>query len=205
MFRSRVLPVLLLRRGQLYKSVRFGNYNYIGDPVNAVRILSKFSADEIVVLDIDASREGTVIDLNLVRDIATESVVPLSVGGGISSLFEIECLLRNGADKVILNSSVVRNPKFLQDAVCHFGSSTITVCVDLKKGIFGGYRVYSHTQKKCLSIDHMSYLRHVDDYSPGEIIIQSVDLDGTMKGYDNNLYKECSRNLMTPVLALGGV
>lgn len=204
MFSPRIIPVLLYKNGGLVKSVRFKNYTYIGDPINAVRIFNEFFADEIIILDIEASKKGTFIDLQLVKEVGEEANMPFSVGGGVNSLERINSLLKNGAEKAILNSSAIDNIAFVKEASDYFGSSTITVCVDIRKNLFGKYQVYSHRQQKTLSVPYIDYIKQIEDSGAGEIIIQSVDNDGMMNGYDTRLYEALSKEINIPIVALGG-
>jgi cyclase len=204
MFSPRIIPVLLYKNGGLVKSIKFKDYTYIGDPINAVRIFNECFADEIIILDIDASKKNTSIDLQLVKEVGEEANMPFSVGGGINSINKIEELLKNGAEKVIINSATLSNPNFIKEASDNFGSSTITVCVDIKKNLLGKYQVYSHAEKKSLSFNHIDFVKQIEDSGAGEIIIQSVDNDGIMKGYDAKLYEALSKEINIPIVALGG-
>ncbi|HEX4877932.1 MAG TPA: AglZ/HisF2 family acetamidino modification protein [Chitinophagaceae bacterium] len=204
MFSPRIIPVLLYKNGGLVKSVRFRNYTYIGDPINAVRIFNDSYADEIIILDIEASKKGSFIDLQLVKEVGEEANMPFSVGGGVDSLEKISSLLKNGAEKAIINSAALDRIDFVKEASDYFGSSTITVCVDIRKNLFGKYQVYSHRQQKALPVPYIDFIRQVQDCGAGEIIIQSVDNDGMMNGYDHRLYETLSKEISIPVVALGG-
>ena len=133
MFRPRIIPVLLLNNNSLVKSVRFKNYNYIGDPMNAVKLFNEFKADELVFLDIKASQQNRLISLDLVRAVGEEANMPFAVGGGIRSLKDIQEVTSNGAEKVVLSSQAIKKPEFIKQASETFGSSTIVVCIDIKK------------------------------------------------------------------------
>jgi len=204
MFSPRVIPVLLYRSGGLVKSVRFRDHKYIGDPINAVRIFNESFADELVILDIDASITKSSIDVKLVREVGEEANMPFSVGGGIDSIEKIHQLLTNGADKVVINTAATKNPEFIREASKHFGSSTITVCIDIKKNLLGRYHIYSHHDRRTYAGNFRDYIKSIEDAGAGEIIIQSVDQDGMMKGYDTEIYKLLSREIATPIIALGG-
>jgi imidazole glycerol-phosphate synthase subunit HisF len=204
MFSPRIIPVLLYKNSGLVKSVKFKNYTYIGDPINAVRIFNDCFADEIIILDIDASKNNLTIDLQLVKEVGEEANMPFSVGGGIDSIQKIYERLQNGAEKVIINSASLHNPGFVKEASDNFGSSTITVCVDIKKNLLGKYQVYAHKENKSLSINYIDYIKKIEDTGAGEIIIQSVDNDGLMKGYDVKLYETLSKEINIPIVALGG-
>ena len=142
MYRVRVIPVLLLKDKGLVKSVKFKNYRYIGDPINAVKIFNDLYADELVFLDINATKENRSISVDFVKEIGDESNMPFAVGGGIQSIEKIKELINAGAEKVIINSHAVLFPEFISDASKTFGSSTVVVSIDVKKNIFGKYRVY---------------------------------------------------------------
>ncbi|MBK8309964.1 MAG: imidazole glycerol phosphate synthase subunit HisF [Chitinophagaceae bacterium] len=204
MFSPRIIPVLLYSNQGLVKSVKFKDYTYIGDPINAVRIFNDCVTDEIVILDINASKNKKTIDLQLVKEVGEEANMPFSVGGGIDTIPKIYALLKGGAEKVIINSAALRNVNFVKEAAEHFGSSTITVCIDIKKNFLGKYQLYSHSDKKSLSVDYMDYVKKIEDAGAGEIIIQSVDQDGMMKGYDEKLYQALSKTINVPIIALGG-
>lgn len=204
MFSPRIIPVLLYKNSGLVKSVKFKNYTYIGDPINAVRIFNDCFADEIIILDIDASKRNSTIDLQLIKEVGEEANMPFSVGGGIDSLKKIEERLKNGAEKVILNTVAMHNPAFVKEASDNFGSSTITVCIDIKKNLLGKYGVFSHKDNKTIGTNYIDYIRSMEDAGAGELIIQSVDNDGLMKGYDAKLYEVLSREINIPIVALGG-
>jgi cyclase len=204
MFSPRVIPVLLFKNSGLVKSVRFKNYTYIGDPINAVRIFNESFADEIIILDIEASRKGRAIDLQLVKEVGEEANMPFAVGGGIDTLQKIYDRLKSGAEKVILNAAALKNTDFVREAADQFGSSTIAVCVDIKKNIFGRYQVYNHQEQKSLDRSFLDYIRQIENCGAGEIIVQSVDNDGLLKGYDTRLYDALSREINVPIVALGG-
>jgi cyclase len=137
MFRPRVIPVLLLRNLGLVKSIKFKDYRYIGDPINAVKLFNDLRADELVFLDISASKENRKISLEFVRKVGDESNMPFAVGGGIRTLLDIREILNSGAEKVIINTAAAENPEFIKQASQEFGSSTIVVCLDIKKKFLG--------------------------------------------------------------------
>jgi cyclase len=204
MFSPRIIPVLLYKNGGLVKSVRFKDYTYIGDPINAVRIFNDFFADEIIILDIEASKKGSFIDLQIVKEVGEEANMPFSVGGGVDSLEKINLLLKNGAEKAIINSAALHNMAFVKEAADYFGSSTITVCVDIRKNLFGKYQVYSHSKQKAFNTSYIDYIKQIEGCGAGEIIIQSVDNDGMMNGYDLKLYETLAKEINVPIVALGG-
>jgi imidazole glycerol-phosphate synthase subunit HisF len=204
LFRPRVIPVLLLQNFGLVKSVKFKNHRYIGDPINAVKIFNDKRADELVFLDINASKENRLISLDFIHKVGDEANMPFAVGGGIKTIEDIRNILENGAEKVILNTTAFENPAFIREAADAFGSSTIVVSLDIKKSVFGKKQlVYKNAIKKSKE-DPVEFARKIEEYGAGEIIIQSVDRDGTYLGYDIEMIKEISEAVSVPVVALGG-
>ncbi len=187
MFRPRVIPVLLLRGGGLVKTEGFGKQRYIGDPINAVRIFNDHRADELVFLDILATRERRLISLDFVRNVGEEANMPFAVGGGIRSLQDIRNILSAGAEKVVLNSVAAENPDFISEAADSFGSSTITVCIDVKPKRFGGPRTWTTGGTRATGYAPEEFGRLAEEKGAGEIIVQSITRDGTMEGYDLDL------------------
>jgi imidazole glycerol-phosphate synthase subunit HisF len=204
MQRPRVIPVLLLRNLGLVKSVRFKDHRYIGDPINAVKIFNDKKADELVFLDISAARENRCIPIEFVHKVGDEANMPFAVGGGINTIENIRSILNYGAEKVIINTEAHQNPDFIKKAADSFGSSTITVCIDIKKKLFGKEKIYSAGGGKEIHTDPVSFAQKMEEYGAGEIIIQSIDKDGSYEGYDLELTKKISESLTIPVIALGG-
>lgn len=204
MFRPRVIPVLLLKNLGLVKSVKFKDYRYIGDPINAVKLFNDLGADELAFLDILASNKKHSISLDFVRHVGDEANMPFSVGGGIRSISEIRQVLNAGAEKVIVNTFAAENPDFIREASEEFGSSTIVVSIDTKKSLFGKELVYTHSGKKATKYDPVSFAGLMEDRGAGEIIINSIEQDGMMNGYDISLIKRISEAVRIPVVALGG-
>lgn len=204
MFRPRVIPVLLLKNMGLVKSVQFKNHRYIGDPINAVRIFNDKKADELCFLDITATKENRLIPLDFVHRVGDEANMPFAVGGGISTLSDIQQVLKSGAEKVILNTSAFIKRNFVRDAANEFGSSTIVVCLDVKKNIFGkSILLYNAGSEKSV-IPPVEFAKMLENEGVGEIIVQSVDRDGTYLGYDLDLIQCISKAVCVPVVALGG-
>ena len=204
MFRPRIIPVLLLNENSLIKSKRFKNYQYIGDPINAVKLFNEFKADELVFLDISSTRNDRLVSLDLVKAVGEEANMPFAVGGGIKSLGDIQAVTSNGAEKVILSSHAIKNPVFIREAANAFGTSTIVVCIDVKKNLFGKQMVYINNGKINTKIKPIDMAILAERQGAGEIIIQSIDRDGLMMGYDMPLIKDISKNVSIPVIALGG-
>jgi len=204
MFRPRIIPVLLLRQLGLVKSVKFKDYRYIGDPINAVKIFNDLKADELAFLDITATSEKRLISLDFVRNVGDEANMPFAVGGGIRTIRDIREILNAGAEKVVINSYAFENPEFIREASDLFGSSTIIVCIDVRKQLFGGFQVYTNGGKKGTGKGPVDYALEMQHLGAGEIIIQSIDRDGNMEGYDIELIRKVSEKVTIPVVALGG-
>ncbi len=204
MFRPRIIPVLLLNDSSLVKSERFKKFQYIGDPMNAVKLFNEFKADELVFLDISATKNDRLVSLDLVKAVGEEANMPFAVGGGIKSISDIQAVTSNGAEKVILSSHAIKNPTFIRDAANTFGSSTIVVCIDVKKNLFGKQMVFIDNGKINTKINPIDMAKLAESQGAGEIIIQSIDQDGLMTGYDLSLIKQISESVSIPVVALGG-
>lgn len=204
MFRPRVIPVLLLKDLAIVKSVQFKNYKYIGDPINAVRIFNDLEADELVFLDITASKRKRLISLDFVKAVGEESQMPFCVGGGIRTLSDIKAVIAAGAERVVLNTSAGTDPEFVRAASDEFGSSTIVVCVDVKKTLFGVERAWILGGSRATRFSPLDFAKLMEDKGAGELIVQSIERDGTMKGYDIDLIRSVSQAVSIPVVALGG-
>lgn len=196
--------MLLLNKDHLVKSEGFKNYRYIGDPINAVRIFNEFYADELVFLDVSATKNNRVISLDIIKDIGEEADMPFCVGGGIRELSQIRKIISAGAEKVIIGTYAVMNPDFVKQASAEFGSTTITVCIDVKKKLFGKQQVWSLNGTKPSGLDPLQFAQLMEKKGAGEIIIQSIENDGRMSGYDLNLIKRISENVNIPTIAMGG-
>ncbi len=203
MFLPRVIPVLLLKNKGLVKSTKFKDYRYIGDPINAVKIFNDLKADELAFLDILASKEGRMISLDFVSKVGEEANMPFAVGGGISSIDDIQKIIAAGAEKVIINTQAL-NLRFIRQAADTFGSSTIVVCIDVKKKLFGKNQTWTLAGEKASGYTPVDFARLMQDNGAGELIVQSIEHDGMMQGYDIPLVKAVSEAVTIPVIALGG-
>jgi cyclase len=204
MQRPRVIPVLLLKNNGLVKSIRFKNHRYIGDPLNAARIFNELEADELIFLDIEASRERRSISLDFVNAVAEEVTMPFAVGGGIRTLDDIRAITRAGVEKVIIGAHAAQSPPFIKHAAEEFGSSTISVCVDVKKDLFRRNRVRITNGRTATGFDPVEFAQMMESNGAGELVIQSIDRDGMMNGYDIELVTQISSAVGIPVVALGG-
>ncbi len=202
--RPRIIPILLLKNNGLVKTLKFKEPKYIGDPVNAIRIFNEKEVDELVFLDILASKDQKEPDFNTLKDIAGECFMPLSYGGGIKSVEIIREILNVGVEKVVLNTHAFREPELINQAAEVFGSSTIIVSIDVKKNFWGKSEVYIHGGQENTHKSPMEWAKEVEYRGAGEIMINSIDQDGTMKGYDVELVKSLTTNLNIPVIAAGG-
>ncbi len=204
MFRPRVIPCLLLRDNGLVKSVNFKDHRYIGDPLNAIKIFNDKKADELIFLDINASKENRITSLEFIKKLGDECNMPFSVGGGIKTIEDIKSIINAGAEKVCINSAAVIRPEFIREAVSIFGSSTIVVCMDVKKKLFGKKQVYINNGTKSTGISPLDFAIKMVEMGAGEIMVNSIDQDGKMQGYDTELIAQISKSIPIPVIALGG-
>lgn len=204
MIKPRIIPILLLQNKELVKSVKFKDHRYVGDPINAVRIFSEFEADEIALLDIDATREKRIPSPSFVADISEESFMPVAVGGGIRSLDDLRALFQAGVEKTVINSYAVENSAFIADAAYTYGSQSIVVSIDAKQMANGNYEVFSHSGSRPTGRDPVSLAREVERQGAGELLINSIDRDGTRAGYDLVLINSIASAVNIPVIACGG-
>ena len=204
MLKTRIIPCLDVKDGRVVKGINFLDLVDAGDPVKQASYYSQNGADEICFLDISASLEKRNTMLNIVRKTAEEVFIPLTVGGGISSIHNIRSLLKAGADKVSINSAAIINQKIVQESSDHFGSQCIVVAVDVKK-IENDWIVFSHGGTINTNINALKWLEKVQELGAGEILLTSMDKDGTKSGFDIELLKVATNILQIPVIASGGV
>ncbi|MNJ82788.1 Imidazole glycerol phosphate synthase subunit HisF [compost metagenome] len=200
----RVIPVLLLQNEGLVKTLQFKEPKYVGDPLNAVRIFNEKEVDELIFLNISASSESQPIPYEFLKEIAEECFMPLAYGGGIKTLEDIRSVLKIGIEKVIINSLLYQDLHVVKEAVHEFGSSTIVTSLDVKKNFFGKYELHLHNGKTNTKKNPVVFAQELEKIGVGEIMIQSIDRDGTMKGYDLELISEISASVGIPVIACGG-
>lgn len=204
MYRARVIPCLLLRGHGLVKTRRFTDAVYVGDPVNAVRIFSEKEVDELVLLDIDASRNGSQPNYELIAEVAGECFMPVAYGGGIRTLEQVRRLIRCGVEKVVINSAAYESLDVITQASQVFGSQAVVAGVDVRKALFGGWKpmARSNTVEPKAKLDE--HLQRLVDAGAGEILLNSIDRDGTMTGYDLDLIRHVARKVNVPLVACGG-
>lgn len=204
MNRARVIPCLLLRGHGLVKTCKFKDPVYIGDPVNAVRIFSEKEVDELVVLDIDASREGREPNYELIAEIAGECFMPVAYGGGITTLAQARRLIRCGVEKVVINSASAGSTQVFRDIADVFGSQALVGSIDAKKTLIGGHRVWIKSGSVDTGLKPQDHAVALAQAGAGEILLNSIDCDGQMQGFDLALIQKVARAVAVPVVACGG-
>jgi imidazole glycerol-phosphate synthase subunit HisF len=204
MLRTRVIPVLLLKERGLVKGQQFKNHKYVGDPLNAVKIFNEKEVDELVFLDISATNENRGPDFDLLADIASEAFMPFAYGGGVKTVKQIERLFSIGVEKVIINTGAFLDVKFVKESVKVAGSQSVVVSMDVKKSLLGSYEVYVNNGKINTKLNSATYAKQMQDLGVGELIVSSIDREGTGKGYDIKLLQMVSNAVGIPVIGLGG-
>jgi len=204
MLRTRIIPALLLRNESLVKTVRFGKFTYVGDPCNTVRIFNELEVDELSFLDITATRERRSPNLKILADIANECFMPLGYGGGIRSLDHAKAIFDMGFEKVIINSSAVENPALLTEIAKQYGSQAVIASIDAKTSFWGLPTVRTEGGKCNTHRDPVEWAQEVEERGAGEILLTSVDREGTWEGFDLDLIKRVTDAVSIPVIAHGG-
>ncbi|MEW6608431.1 MAG: AglZ/HisF2 family acetamidino modification protein [bacterium] len=204
MLKNRVIPCLLLQNQGLVKTIRFKEPKYVGDPINAIRIFNEKEVDELIFLDIIASKVGRSPNFEILQNIVGECFMPLCYGGGISRLEDIQKIFSLGVEKISINSFALKNIDFIKQASEIFGSQSIVVTIDVKKNFLEKYKVYDHTRNKITDIDPVEFAITTQEMGAGEILLNSVDRDGTQGGYDIDLITKITNVLSIPVIAMGG-
>lgn len=201
--RPRIIPVLLIDDRDLYKTVQFGERTYLGDVVNAVKIFNRKGIDELSILDIGATQNHHEPDYELLKNIATEAFMPLSYGGGITSVEQVRKLLAIGYEKVIINTSLIRNPDMVYEAARLFGSQSIVGSVDAKR-VGDNYKCAIFDGQELVDITPLQLVKQAEELGCGEIILNNIDNDGMMQGYDLELVRQISSAVQVPLIACGG-
>jgi imidazole glycerol-phosphate synthase subunit HisF len=204
MFRTRVIPALLLRNESLVKTVRFGKFTYVGDPTNAVRIFNEMEVDELLFLDITASRENRSPNLKVLADIANECFMPLAYGGGIRSLNQAKAVFDIGFEKVAINTCSVETPTLITQIANYYGSQAIIAAIDVKTGLFGKQTVRTRGGSCNTRLDPVEWAKEVERLGAGEILLTSIDREGTWEGFDLDLVRQVTDAVSIPVIAHGG-
>lgn len=204
MLSHRVIPALLLRDNGLVKTQRFGSSKYVGDPINAIRIFNEKEVDELVVLDIDATRLKRPPNYALIEEFAAECFMPLGYGGGISTVEQARHLFSLGVEKVILQSAALDNPGIVTELASRFGSQSIVVSIDVKRDWLGRIKLWSSSSRRKLSADWLGVMRELASAGAGEVLLNVVDRDGMQNGYDLDVIKSAASILDIPLVVLGG-
>jgi len=202
--RPRIIPALLLLNNGLVKTIKFRNPKYLGDPINIVRIFNEKEVDELVFLDIAASVEGRHPPFEILEKITSECFMPLGYGGGIRTLEDVKTLLRLGVEKVILNTHALEYPSFVREIADYAGSQAVVVSLDVRSNLFGRQQVYIRGGRKSTGRDPVSVAVEMEKQGAGELLLNSIERDGTMRGYDLELIRQVSVRVGIPVIACGG-
>ena len=204
MLRPRIIPSLLLHDKGLVKTVNFKSPKYVGDPINAVRIFNEKEVDELAFFDIDASVINKEPDYGLIEKLANQSRMPLCYGGGVKTVEQAQRIFSLGIEKIALSSAVIENPQLITQIADRVGSQSVIVVLDVKKKLLGGYEIYTHNGKKATGINPIKFAKEIELLGAGELIINSIDQDGVMKGYDMNLIDKIAESISIPLTVLGG-
>jgi imidazole glycerol-phosphate synthase subunit HisF len=204
MLMTRVIPTLLIKKRGLYKGRCFSDHKYVGDPINAVKIFNEKEVDEIVLLDIGATNDNAEPEYEYLKSITSQAFMPLGYGGGISNIKHIEQLFKCGVEKAIINTAACINPSFISEASTVAGSQSIVVSIDVRKNKKGRYSVFSNSGKKDTGLDPVEFAIRIEEAGAGEVILCSIDNDGTMLGYDTQIINDVSSHLTIPLVASGG-
>ena len=205
MLRPRIIPCLLVRKGGLVKTVRFEDSKYVGDPINAVRIFNEKEVDELIVVDIDASVQGRDPDYNMIRNLASECRMPLCYGGGVRAVEQVEQIISLGVEKVALSSAAIRLPQLIPEAAKRVGSQSIVVVMDVKTvGLLRRYEVFTHNGTRGTGFGPVEFAKRSEDAGAGEILINAIEREGEMKGYDLDLIDQVRDAVSLPITAIGG-
>lgn len=205
MLSNRVIPALLLKNGGLVKTHKFKDPKYVGDPINAIRIFNDKEVDELMVLDIVASKERKDPDYNMIELFASECFMPLCYGGGIKNLEQADIIFSKGVEKISLQTSVLDDFKLVSQIAEKYGSQSVVISADIKRNFFGSPKLYKSVDSSTLSWDWKEFLSNAEGAGAGEILLNAVDKDGTLAGPDLELIKEASDHISVPLIALGGV
>lgn len=204
MLKSRVMPCLLLRNQGLVKTIKFKNPTYVGDPINTIRIYNEKEVDELILLDITATLENKKANYKIISEVASECFMPLTYGGGLKNVEDVVNIFNLGVEKVAINTYAVENPSFIKELAILFGSQSIVVSIDAKKALRGKHEVYICGGRKATKLDVVEYACRMEEMGAGEIILTSIDRDGTFEGYDIELIKKVTDAVSIPVIACGG-
>jgi cyclase len=205
MLRPRIIPCLLVKNGGLVKTVRFTAPKYVGDPINAVRIFNEMEVDELIVVDIEASAQKREPNYTLIRNLAAECRMPLCYGGGVKTAEHFQKIISLGVEKVAISSAAINNPMLIAEAAQRVGSQSVVVVMDVRKAALGtGYSIWTHNGSRRTSQSPFKLAKHLEEIGAGEIVVNSIDRDGIMKGYDYELAIQVREATTLPLTVMGG-
>lgn len=204
MLRPRIIPCLLIHEGGLVKTVGFKNPKYVGDPINAVKIFNEKESDELVVLDIDATANGAEPDYRVIAHLAAECRMPLCYGGGVRTAAQAKLIIGLGVEKVAISAAAVERPGLIAEIAAEIGGQSVAVVLDVRKKMLGGYELRTHNAYRAHKLDPIAFAEEAVRLGAGEIVVNSIDLDGAMKGYDLKLARRMREAVGVPVTFLGG-
>lgn len=204
MLYPRIIPCLLVHNKGLVKTIKFKDPKYVGDPINAVKIFNEKEADELMVLDIDVTRENREPDYKMIENLARECRMPLCYGGGIKTAEQAQRIFNLGVEKIAISSIAIENQKVIKEIASQVGNQSVVVVLDVKKKLFGGYDVYTHNGKNKSKVDLIKFIEEIQKLGIGEIVLNSIDHDGEMKGYDFHLIEMLRPLIHVPLTVLGG-
>lgn len=202
--RARIIPCLLVRDGGLVKTRRFADEKYVGDPLNAVKIFNEKEADELIVLDIDATVEGREPDYAMIENLAAQCRMPLCYGGGIVNVEQAKRIMSLGVEKVSISSAAIARPELITEMAEQVGAQSVVVVLDTRKKMFGGHAVFTHHGKRDAQVSPVDFARRAEQLGAGEIVINAIDRDGEMGGYDLQLAGQIREATWLPLTVLGG-
>lgn len=204
MLSARVIPCLLLKNQGLVKTKKFKNPVYVGDPINAVKIFNEKEVDELLIIDIDATINKKSPQFDLLERIGKEAFMPMSYGGGIHSIEDAKKILSIGFEKISINSSAIEKPNLIKEIADIYGTQSVIASIDVKKNIMGHYEVYDYKKGRTIKKDPFKFALELQNFGAGEILLNSVDRDGTMSGYDISTINKITELVSIPVIAMGG-
>ncbi len=205
MLRKRIIPILQLNDDELIKSTKFKNHQYVGDPINAVRIFNEIKVDEIILLDIFKSKNNSELNYKVIKDIADECRMPFTYGGGIKNLKQVEKLFLIGVEKISINTAALEDEQIIKSLSKVYGSQSIVISIDINEDFFGTKKIYNSVNKKYLKINIIDQIQKYIDLGAGEILINNVSKEGTLKGFDFSILELLNKRLNIPLIVNGGI